>query len=483
MYLKSLLKKCGMDVIVINNHFVSKLANNSANCIKDAIFFAVKGYQTNGHLYIDDAIKNGAKTIVYEDDIIKNNYEINYLQVDDVKKYVALMAKYYYHNLSRKYKVIVATGTKGKSSVTTLLFDYLNYLSYKPLLIGTCGVFFNDEKTATKNTTPDILTIYELMKKYYQKGARHLIMEASSIAICEKRLAYLDIDVIIFTNLGQDHLDYHLSLADYKYAKGLLINQLSFNKKKAIILNKDDDYYLFYKNLSLNKTISYGIKRSSNYQGINLHNNLFFNSFIVKIRGIRYRIKTPFSGDFNIYNILAVMATIDFLKLSLFNFTKMLNLYLPIEGRMNIIKHQEKRFIIDFAHTKESIESILKTIKKYCENKLWVICGAGGNRDKNKRSSMGMACEKYADRIIFTNDNPRYEDPIEIIKDLISKLSSNKFMIILNRKDAIGYAIKNSSAKDIIVILGKGNEDYQEIKGVKYLYNDKDVLYNLLAKD
>lgn len=480
MYLRKLLTKCGIDATLYNNHVITKLTNHSKDCVKGAVFLAIKGYSNNGHQFIFEAINNGAMTIIYDEAVFKLDYQINYIKVDDCKKTLALMAKYFYKDISRKYYVITLVGTKGKSTSTTLLFDYLNYLGYKALLIGTNGICFNDELIKINNTTPDILTIYQNMLKYYHKGARYLIMEASSIGIMEKRLAYLDIDMIIFTNLGQDHLDYHRTVIDYKYSKGLLLNQMPFGIKKVVILNHDDENYHFYKKLCQANTISYGIKNGANYQASKLKVNIDSSRFMIETRGIKYLFETNLFGEFNVYNVLACFTAIDFLKLPLFPFVKMLKIYPPLDGRMNLIRHDNRLFVIDFAHTPESVYKVLEPLKQACLNHLIVIIGAGGNRDQSKRSLIGQICEDLADEIIFTNDNPRFEEPIEIIFDLIKDIKKRNYLIILNRKKAIEYAVEESKPHDIIAILGKGAEGYQEIQGVKYPFNDKMILNNLL---
>ena len=478
MNLKFLLKKCLLNYHDVNNHKVSKLANNSQECINNSIFFAVKGEKEDGHKYIHEAIIKGAKTIIYTDDVLKENYYINYLKVTDIKLIMAKMASVFYKDISRKFYMVGITGTNGKSSIAQILFDYLNSVNKKVVLIGTNGIYFNDEKLETVNTTPNILTIYEVLNRYYRQGARFVVMEVSSIAIREKRVLDLDFNSIIFTNLGYDHLDYHQSIIDYKFSKGLFLASLGYHKNKVIILNKDDKNYDFYHSISNARGLSYGIIQNGDVKAFQITRNMMNTKFVIKDGKNNYLFKTNLIGDFNISNTLASYLALKEIHLSK-EFSNFMKFYLPLDGRMNFIKWHNKMILIDFAHTPDGVKVVLELLKTHYSS-VWVVIGCGGNRDQSKRRIMGKLCIDFADKVIFTNDNPRDEDEHLIMNDIISDIKDFDFQIIYDRKEAIEKALKESEDESVVAILGKGSEVGQIIKGKIYPFSDKEVVYNYI---
>ena len=405
---------------------------------------------------------------------------INYIKCDDVKKVTALIAKIFYKDITRKMRLIAVTGTNGKTTITTTLFDYLSYFGYNPLLIGTNGIYFKNMHFHSDNTTPSILKNYDFISECYKKGARHLIMEVSSIGIREARVMYFDFDIVIFTNLNHDHFDYHKNITDYKFSKGLLISDIPFKKNKCVILNYDDETYELYNRIAKAKVYSYGLNDKATIFATNIIKSLNNTSFRVILGDNKYNVNSHLIGGFNVYNILAIMQVLRFLKMDLLEFIDFLKIYVPVSGRMNQIKYNNRIIIIDFAHTPSSVEAVLSSLKEYSRRKLTVIIGAGGNRDTSKRSLIGKITEMYADKIIFTNDNPREEVPMRIIEDITKEMESKNYEIILDRKKAIEYAIDSSIKDEIIAILGKGSERYQIINGIKYPFSDKECIYKYI---
>lgn len=479
MKIKKLLKKVELNpYIVINNHRINSLKINSKEVIENDVFFAIKGHKETGIDYITEAIKNGAKTIVYEEDFVKESHNINYIKVVNIKTFLALCANFFYHNISKKVKIIAVTGTNGKTTISTLLTDFLSYLGEEILLIGTNGIYVKEEHFHSNNTTPNIIEIYDAIYYSYKKGVKTVIIEASSIGIREARLLFLDIDVVVFSNLGHDHFDYHKNITDYRFSKGLLMWLLPFKKDKCVVLNKDDENYSFYCSLTKSKIFSYSIEKNSMYQAFDIKKSFYESNFKINIRNNQYFMKTSLVGGFNIYNILATLTTIDFLKKSIIEFQDFLKIYISVNGRMNKIFYKNKTIIIDFAHTPNSVLNVLTNIKQFTNNKLCVVVGCGGNRDIEKRSEIGLISSNISDRVIFTTDNPRDENPEKIINDMVSKLEKNNYEIIYDRKQAIINALENNNKDEVIIILGKGSERSQIINGIKFPFIDKEVVYN-----
>ena len=379
--------------------------------------------------------------------------------------------------------MIAVTGTNGKTTVSTLLFDYLSYSGKDVLLIGTNGIYVGENHFHTNNTTPNIIQIYDAMKFAYKKGIKICVIEASSIGIREARLLYLDFNVAIFTNLTHDHLDYHKNITDYKFSKGVFIWSLPHRKDTQVIMNKDDENYSFYSSLVQTGISSYSLIKKSDFIPTNVKKTLFDTRFDIKIGDFNYSVKTSFVGGFNIYNVLAVIATVKFLNENVEEFINFLKIYVSVSGRMNKIIYKNKTIIIDFAHTPSSVSNVLANVKQFTNNKICVVIGCGGNRDVLKRSEIGQISVKYADRVIFTSDNPRDENPLSIINQMTSKIENGNYKINLDRREAILEALNDNEKDEVIVILGKGSEKEQLINGIKYPFNDKEVVYKWIDKN
>lgn len=478
MKIKTILKKMLFEYqFIIFNHNINNIVVDSREVKINDVFFAIKGSKSNGVDFIADAIRKGAKTVIYEEIIVKEFHQINYIKVENVKSFLALFAKIFYHDITKRIKLIGVTGTNGKTTVSTLLNDYLSYLGNDVLLIGTNGIFVKDEHFYTDNTTPNILKIYDLIKCSLKKGVKTAIIEASSIGIREARLLHFDFDIIIFTNIGHDHLDYHKNITDYKFSKACFMWDLNNKKDKLLILNKDDENYSFISSLAKANIKTYSINNDASYKAININKSLYDNRFEIICNNNIYKVKTSLVGGFNIYNILAVVSALDFLKYNINDFIDFLKIYISVNGRMNKICYKNKTIIIDFAHTPSSVLNVLSNIKEFSNNKLCVVIGCGGNRDITKRSEIAEIAVKYADRVIFTSDNPRDEEPDKIINDMVNKLDKKNYQIIIDRKEAILDALDHSLKDEVIAILGKGSERDQLIKGIKNPFNDKEVVY------
>lgn len=484
MHIKKLLKKAGIKYdFILNNHRVNGIKDDSREVLLDDIFFAIKGGQEDGRKFISEAINNGAKTIIYEGEISKEFYQINYIKVINIKRVLALFCKIFYKDLTKKIKIIAATGTNGKTTITTLLLDFLSYSGEEVILIGTNGIYFKDEHYHSNNTTINIIKAYEVIKAAIKKGAKYLIMEVSSIGIREARVLYFDFDIVIFTNLTHDHLDYHKNMTDYKFSKAHLLWSVEENRKKAVIINNDDENFSFLSSLVKTNIITYGMNKEASYQAINVKKNLYETQFDIIVRNNKYSVKSSLVGGFNIYNLLALFATIDFLKIDISTFSDFLRIYVSVSGRMNKIIYKNRTIIIDFAHTPSSVNNVLSSLKEFTNHKICVVIGCGGNRDVAKRSIIARIATKYADKVIFTTDNPRDEEPMDIINQMINNLEYGNYEIILDRKEAIYKALSESRNDEVIAILGKGSENHQIINGIYYPFKDKEVVYNWIYKN
>lgn len=376
-------------------------------------------------------------------------------------------AKYYkrkYKNISKKMYLIGVTGTNGKTTTTTLLYKYFRMNNINVTLIGTNGIYINDEYIESINTTPGIDVIYEVLQKSNDLGIKIVIMEVSSHAIKQYRIYGLKFKIKALTNITQDHLDYHSTIKDYAKTK------LRFLKSGKVIINNDiNDQYKLKSNL-FRKVYTYG-KQYSDYMINKIELEKEYTKLSIIIRDKGYLINTSLLGEFNCYNILLFISILDIMnRFNYYDIVKYFNNNIEIEGRMKVIEFKGKSIIIDYAHTPDGIENVLKFIS--CKfNKSITVFGCGGNRDKTKRPIMGNIVSKYSDFIILTNDNPRNEDPNIIIDD-IKKGVTQKYIAILDRKEAIKKAISKINEFDCLLILGRGNEEYQEINNKRIKFND-----------
>ncbi|XMB85168.1 UDP-N-acetylmuramoyl-L-alanyl-D-glutamate--2,6-diaminopimelate ligase [Mycoplasmatota bacterium WC44] len=447
MKLRKLLRVVNINQEMIN-HKVKGIYNNSKECTKDSVFFAIKGSVSDGYDYIDDAINNGARTIFTDRDIDR---DVNIIKVKDIKRIFAIVVNAYHKYPTKKIPVIGVTGTNGKTSTSMLIHNFLKKKG--SLLIGTNGVYFNDEKTETLNTTPDILTVIRYINKARKKRLKYVVMEVSSIGICEYRVHGFEFEQVIYTNLTADHLDYHKTINNYIHAKKKLLLQT----KRHNVLNKDDEVLYSFRNF---KSVFYDLSDVSVVNEVPLE-------FVYK--GETF--KTNLYGEFNLYNIMAMITSLQLLGCKLKRLKKSISNF-SIEGRMDVLNIGDKKIIIDFAHTTSAVENVLKTFKGVA------VIGCGGDRDRTKRKDISKVCVDNAEFTIFTLDNPRTENIKTIFDDMTNGLSG-EFIIIEDRFKAIEYAIKNY---DTVLILGKGHEEYQIIGNKKYPFSDYEAVNKILKE-
>ncbi len=438
-----------------NNHIVMRICDNSKDVIENSVFVALDGYISSGKRHIDEAIARGAKSIILESlDGVNLIDGINYIVVKDVRVELARLLKWI-HKDKKKPVIIGITGTNGKTTTSTLIYDFLKHLDKKVILLGTSGNFTYLEtietKYKTQNTTPDIRILYDFLD---HDDIDYLVMEVSSEGIAKGRVLGIDFDIIAFTNITQDHLDYHKTIDNYAHAKAELIHYASDDA--ILVLNDEMNYYSYLKSKSLLKLFTYGKTESADFFGVIEERNV--NQMMLSIND--NKIITNLIGDFNLDNILLVYSILSILKFSSDKIIDFIKTIKPIKGRMNVFKLNKKYILIDFAHTPDGVEKVLDYVNKIKKGKVITVIGCGGNKDKIKRPLIGNIVTNKSDYAIFTSDNSRNEEFVSIINDIIKDLKVSNFEVIKSRMQAINEALLIAEDDDIICILGKGAEEY-----------------------
>lgn len=442
------------------------IKTDSRKVLMGDIFVALKGINKDGHDFVKEAIKNGATKIIAE----YGSYDVETLLVKDTRKYLIDYLKCNYYSLIKDIKLIGITGTNGKTTTSYLIYQALNMANIKCAYIGTIGFYMEKKVMSLNNTTPDILELYEMLINCHKEDYNYVVMEVSSQALAMNRLDTLLFDYAIFTNLTQDHLDYHKSMDNYVLAKQKLFKMLKSNSKT--IVNIDDMYKDYFIN---DKTITYGFSDSiyhvTNYK-------LELNKIIFEINNELF--ETKLIGKYNIYNLLVCIIILKELKIG--NIKEIVKeLECPV-GRMMKVMYKDNVIIVDYAHTPDALEKIITNMRDLNINYVYTIIGCGGNRDITKRPIMGNIATTLSDYVIFTNDNPRNENPNHIIKDIVRNIPNNNYKIIKNRYKAIKKGIQLLSKNDILLVLGKGHENYQIKKNKKRYFSDIETILKIIRR-
>ena len=434
-------------------------------------FVALREYH-DGHQYVIDAIKRGAKKVVVEE----GDYDVETLVVENTKDYLINYLKKHYYEQIKDLNLIGITGTNGKTTTCFLIYEALNQLGIKCGYIGTIGFYLDKKVKDLNNTTPDILELYMLLIEAKNKGYSHVVMEVSSHALDQKRVEGLLYDTAIFTNLTYEHQDYHKTMENYALTKQKLFNKLKNNGET--IINNDD----LYKDYFLSDTsITYGFKKSD-YQIIEYEVNSSGTKFFVKKQNKIETYQMKLIGKYNIYNMLSVIIYLQSLNIDEEKIKEIVKNLNPPTGRLDKIDYQKNMIIIDYAHTPDAVENILLALEPLKENKIYTIIGCGGNRDKEKRPIMGKIATELSDYVIITSDNPRDEDPNKIANDMIQNIDTDNYEIIINRKNAINRGIQMLEKSDILLILGKGHEKFQVIGNDKIEFDDKKIVLDIIRR-
>ena len=441
------------------------------------LFVAVKGTQVDGHQFINKAIELGAKAVLVEDMPTDLKEDVTYVQVASTEIEVGKIATIFYGNPTKKLKLVGVTGTNGKTTIATLLYNMFRKFGYKVGLISTVCNYIDDEAHPTDHTTPDPIELNQLLGEMVAAGCEYACMECSSHAIHQHRIGGLHFEGGVFTNLTRDHLDYHKTFENYRNAKKMFFDSLS--KNAFAITNADDkNGMIMVQNCKANiKT--YSIQRMADFRAkiIECH----FEGMYLEVDG--KEVGVQFIGKFNVSNLLAVYGTAIMLGKSQDDILLALSTLKSVNGRLDPV-HSPEGFtaIVDYAHTPDALENVLGAIHDVLEGKngkVITVCGAGGNRDKGKRPLMAQEAVKQSDTVILTSDNPRFEDPQAIIDDMVAGLDANqrkKVLTIVDRREAMRTAAMMAKKGDVILVAGKGHEDYQDIQGVKHHFDDHEVL-------
>ena len=452
--------------------------NIDSRRIKDGhLFVAIKGTQTDGHNFIGKAIELGAKAILCEEMPSERPEGITYIQVASTEKAVGPIATAFHGYPSEKLRLVGVTGTNGKTTIATLLYNMFRKMGHKCGLLSTVCNYIEGEPIAASHTTPDPIELNELLARMVSAGCEYAFMECSSHAIAQHRIGGLRFAGGLFTNLTRDHLDYHKTFENYRDAKKAFFDMLP--KDAFAITNADDKNGLFMVQNTKATVKTYSVRSMADFRAriIECH----FEGMYLEMDG--HEVGVQFIGKFNVSNLLCVYGAAVMLGKQPEDILIQLSTLKSVAGRLEPIRSEGITAIVDYAHTPDALENVLNAINEVMESKkegkVITVCGAGGNRDKGKRPLMAQEAVKQSDRVIITSDNPRFEEPQDIINDMLAGLDKKqmkKVISITDRREAIRTAVMMAQKGDVILIAGKGHEDYQEIKGVKHHFDDREVV-------
>lgn len=479
--LTDILYKAGLEEIIgTTNIAVSSIAFDSRKVKKDTLFIAIRGTAVDGHNFISQAIEAGANAIICEElptDKIEN---ISYVKVKDTSYALGIIAANFYDNPSQKLKLVGVTGTNGKTTTVTLLYNLFKSLGYTVGLLSTVKNKIHNEELPATHTTPDAISLNELLTKMLEKGCQYVFMEVSSHAVVQNRVTGITFAGGVFTNITHDHLDYHKTFDEYIKAKKTFFDNLP--EEAFALTNKDDANGLVMLQNTKAHRVTYAIKSPADHKCRIIENHL--GGLLLNIDNKEVWVKLI--GTFNAYNVLAVYTVALLLKQDSTNILTALSTLNSVEGRFQYLKSESGIIgIVDYAHTPDALKNVLETIKgiRTGNEQVITLAGCGGDRDAAKRPIMAQIACQYSNKVILTSDNPRSEDPEEILNQMqkgINPVDAKKTLRITDRKEAIRTACSLAKQGDIILVAGKGHEKYQEIKGVKHPFDDFEILKETL---
>ena len=456
---------------------------DSRSIEKGHIFIAVRGTQTDGHSFIEKAIERGATAIVCETIPINTAEHVTYIQVPNTEDIVGELATLFYGDPTSQLELIGVTGTNGKTTIATLLYNMFRKMGYKVGLVSTVCNYIDDKTIPATHTTPDPITLNKLLGQMAKEGCKYVFMEVSSHSVAQKRIGGLKFTGGIFTNLTRDHLDYHKTVDNYLKAKKTFFDNLP--KSAFALTNADDKNGMIMIQNTKAKIYTYSLRGISDFKAKVLEDS--FEGMLLDING--KEICVQFIGRFNASNVLAVYATACLLGKKIEDILVTLSTLQPVSGRFESLRSPKGyTTIVDYAHTPDALTNVLSTIQEVLKRKgnIITVVGAGGNRDKGKRPIMAQEAVKMSNKVIITSDNPRYEDPQEIINDMTSGLTKEdmkKVLCIVDRETAIKTACMLAHSEDAVLVAGKGHENYQEIQGVKHHFDDKEIIEQIFKNE
>ncbi|KPK98124.1 MAG: hypothetical protein AMJ95_05860 [Omnitrophica WOR_2 bacterium SM23_72] len=462
----------------LNDFEVKGLSCHSKLTKKNYCFVAIKGSREDGRAYIEEAISRGAKAVILEGKRtgkLRRFHHVFFIKVRDARRALAELSAKVYGYPSSKIKVIGVTGTNGKTTVTYLLEAILKEFSARPCVIGTINYRFRDKILPSKNTTPGPLETQSMLDRMLKRGADYCIIEVSSHALHQQRVRGIHFHSAIFTNLTQDHLDYHKTLKSYFESKARLFKDL--NPQAFAVINNDDRFGVRLKKMTAGRIITYGLNSKSDIMARNIKLSCQHSTFEILAGQKKMSLSTFLIGRHNIYNILACVAWAVAEGIPLSVVRRAINGFRLVPGRLERIRVDVPYSIfVDYAHTEDALKNILMSLRPLCRKRIVLVFGCGGDRDKTKRPKMGKVATELSDYVIITSDNPRWEDPEDIIQDIKRGIKKSNFSVVPERPEAIKRALKMAERQDIVLIAGKGHEKYQIIKDKTIPFDDKEFV-------
>ncbi|MEK7433027.1 MAG: UDP-N-acetylmuramoyl-L-alanyl-D-glutamate--2,6-diaminopimelate ligase [Cyanobacteriota bacterium] len=466
---------------------ITEISTDSRNVNKNTIYFALLGTKTDGQNFINDVIEKGCEVVFCEKNWLKENTlnsNVTYIGVENRQKDFAQLSSNFYSNPTKDMIMIGVTGTNGKTTSTHLIENILKDNGKNTGIIGTLYSRYAGKTITAKFTTPMANELQKTFKDMKDNNVDSVIMEVSSHALKQYRVGACNYKVVVFSNLTQDHLDYHHTFDDYRESKGILFSELS-DENSFSIINRDDPSANYFSEISKGKVITYGLNDNADIYASNIELKMDGTSFLVTTKKGSIQLDLILVGKFNIYNSLSALAVGYALGISLEDCKKSLEKTSGIAGRIEIVTPKGHPFtvVVDYAHTPDSLENILKSSREFTKNNLICVFGCGGDRDRTKRPIMGGIAEKLSDIPVVTSDNPRTEDPDFIISQILEGMNNNANIIVeVDRKNAIKRAIESAKDGDTVVIAGKGHEDYQIFKDKTIHFDDREIAREFLKK-
>lgn len=473
MKLKNLMHNIECEIFGNADVEISGIAYDSRQVKPGYLFIAIKGFETDGHKYINSAIENGAVAVVGEDSC---ECSCVYIRTPNSRKTMALCAAAFYNHPERKLKIIGITGTNGKTTTTYLIRQILMMKGLRCDLIGTNQTIIGDEEIESSRTTPESLDLFATFAKMAESGGEYVVMEVSSHSLELDRVYGITFETAVLTNITQDHLDFHKTMENYADAKAKL-----FSMSKSSAINMDDSFAEKIKKSVTGSLLTYSLEKESNVQAQNLRMSERGVIFDISLGDDIHEMRLGIPGKFSVYNALAAICACKNIGLDITDIEKGLVLAKSVKGRIEVVHtNTPYTIIIDYAHTPDGLVNIICAVRDFAKGRVITVFGCGGNRDATKRPRMGRIAQELSDIVIVTSDNPRCEKPGAIIDDILAGMEKDNHIVVENRREAISYAMKIAQENDIIILAGKGHETYQEIQHVKYDFDERDVVKEIL---
>ena len=470
---------------------VCHITADSRTVQEGSLFICLVGATVDGHSFVEKAVQDGAVAVVVSKPVTVPDH-VAVIYVEDTRQALQAAVPFFYDYPASKMRMIGVTGTNGKTTTTHIIAHLLRSQGYTVGVIGTVHVLIDDQSYPIHNTTPDVADLQQILQQMVDAGVTHCIMEVSSHALALGRTAGVEYDTAVFTNLTQDHLDFHKTFDNYLAAKAKLFKQVSASYQvkegKGAVINVDDAYGQSIVDVTTSPMITYSTEGKGSMNASDLTVTAKSSQFTLNYDGKSYPISTKIAGMFNVYNTLAAVGATLYEGLSMEEIVKGLATFTAVPGRFELIEEgQDFAVVVDYAHTPDGLENILQTAKKIVENRILVVFGCGGDRDATKRPIMGRIAAQFGDRVFVTSDNPRTEDPVQIVKDVEVGVREGlhddvTYEVIVDRREAIHKAIAEATTGDVVIIAGKGHEDYQILKDETIHFDDREVAREALKE-